>query len=179
MRKDTACEWEQCIVIIIVIKSVSSDEQALAGRTRRAVVPPDFSLTCYLHVMMGRKQAVNIMSIGYLADFLCPVSGAMDMPQFWCTDIFRATPSTFLRDLEELYVEVTRTWCFTAKDWNWPHHGQQVWRRGKLLTGFHLQGLKMILSDCEVCCVKSVGGGRYSTRIGNISIWRPKSKWPT
>ena len=46
----------------------------------------------------------------------------------------------------ELYVEVTRTWCFMAKDLNWPHyHSQEVWRRQKLLTGFHLQGLRMIL----------------------------------
>ena len=29
--------------------------------------------------------------------------------------------------------------CFTAKDLNWPHHhGQQVWRRRKLLSDFHL-----------------------------------------
>ena len=80
----------------------------------------------------------------------------------------------------ELYVEVTRTWCFMAKDLNWPHHhGQQVWCRRKLLTGFHLQGLRMILTDCEVCCVKSVGGCHYSVRIGNISKWWSQSKWPT
>ena len=36
-------------------------------------------------------------------------------------------------------IEVTRTWCFTVKDLNWPHHhGQQVWRRRKLLSDFHL-----------------------------------------
>ena len=26
----------------------------------------------------------------------------------------------------------------------------------------------MILSDCEVCCVKSVGGDKLNTKIGNI-----------
>ena len=32
----------------------------------------------------------------------------------------------------ELYVEVMRNWCSTAKDLNWPHHhGQQVWCRRK------------------------------------------------
>ena len=84
-----------------LIKAASSDEQALAGRACRTAAPSDCMLTCYLHVMMGRKHAVNIMSIRWcLSDFLCPVGGAMDMTQFWCTDIFRATPSTFLRDLE-------------------------------------------------------------------------------
>ena len=40
----------------------------------------------------------------------------------------------------ELYVEVTRTWCSMAKDWNWLHrHNQQVWRRIKISITFHLQ----------------------------------------
>ena len=55
----------------------------------------------------------------------------------------------------------------------------EVWRRQKLLITFHLQGLRMILTDCEVCCVKSVGGYHYRARIGNISKWQPQSKWPT
>ena len=37
----------------------------------------------------------------------------------------------------------------------------------------------MILSDFEVGGVTSVGGDNVCARIGNISIWWPKSKWPT
>ena len=37
----------------------------------------------------------------------------------------------------------------------------------------------MILSECEVSGVTSVGGDNYSMKIGNISKWWPKSKWPT
>ena len=35
------------------------------------------------------------------------------------------------------------------------HH---VGRRQKLSITFHVQGLRMILSECEVCGVQSVGG---------------------
>ena len=41
---------------------------------------------------------------------------------------------------------------------------------------FHLQGQRMILSDCEVSGVTSVGGDNLSTKIDNISKWRSKSK---
>ena len=85
-----------------LIKAASSDERALAICTRQALVPSDCALTCYLHVTMGRKQAVNISIRRCLSDFLCPVGGAMDMTQFWCTDICRAPPSTFLRDLAQI-----------------------------------------------------------------------------
>ena len=88
-------------------------------------------------------------------------------------------PERFGRD-RKLYEEVMRTWCFTAKDLNWPLHcGQQVWRRIKILITFHLQSQRMILSDCEATGVTSVGGDNFSTKIGNISKWRPHSKWPT
>ena len=91
-------------------------------------------------------------------DFLCPVGGTMDITKYWCTDIFRATPSTL------------------AKDLNGRHsHGQQVWRRRKLFIKFHLQGQTMILTDCEVCGVESVGGGREIMRYSIISKWRPNS----
>ena len=46
-------------------------------------------------------------------------------------------------------------------------------------NNFYLFGQRMILSDCEVTGVMSVGGDHLSTKIGNISKWRPKSKWPT
>ena len=79
----------------------------------------------------------------------------------------------------ELYEEVMRTWCFTAKDLNWPlHHGQQVWCRIKFLITFHLQGQRIILSDCEATGVTSVECN-FSTKTGNISKWWPQSKWPT
>ena len=43
-----------------------------------------------------------------------------------------------------------------AKHQNGPHHhAHQVWRRQKLLITFHLQGLRMILSEFEVYGVKS------------------------
>ena len=41
---------------------------------------------------------------------------------------------------------------------------------------FHLQGQTMILSNCDVCGVESVGGGRYTKGYANISKWRPKIK---
>ena len=70
----------------------------------QSVPPSDCALTCYFHLMLGRKQAVNVMSIGWcLSDFLCPVGGALDMTQYWCTDIFGATPSIFLRDLAKSF----------------------------------------------------------------------------
>ena len=88
-------------------------------------------------------------------------------------------PERFGRD-RKLYEEVMRTWCFAAKDLNWPLHcGQQVWCRIKISITFHLQGQRMILSDCEVDGVKSVRGDNVSTKIRNISKWRQKAKWPT
>ena len=89
--------------------------------------------------------------VNCLSDFLCPVGGAMDMTQYWCTDLFMATPSRFLRDLAEIKISIT----------------------------FHLQGQRMILSDCETPGVTSVGGDNLSTKFGNSSKWWPKSKWPT
>ena len=47
----------------------------------------------------------------------------------------------------KLYVDVLRTSCLA----NWPHHhAHQVWCRQKLLITFHLQGLRMILTLCDV-----------------------------
>ena len=47
----------------------------------------------------------------------------------------------------KLYVEVIKTWCFTAKEKKSFHrHVHQVWRSGKIFITFHLQGMKMILS---------------------------------
>ena len=98
-----------------LIEAASSDERALAVRACRAAVPSDCALTCYFHVMMGRKQAVNIISIRWcLSDFLCPVGGTMDMTQFWCTDICRAPPSTFLRDLAQIGHCMVKLWGLDA-----------------------------------------------------------------
>ena len=70
---------------------------------RQAAAPSVCTLTCYFHVMLGRKRAANVMSVEWcLSDFLCPVGGAMDMTQYWCTDLFGATPSVFLGDLAEI-----------------------------------------------------------------------------
>ena len=92
--------------------------------------------------------------------------------------VYLYIPERFDRD-RKLY-EVMRTWCFMAKDLNWPIHcGQQVWLRIKILITFHLQGQRMILSDCEATGVTSVGGDNFSTKIGNISKWWPKAKWQT
>ena len=56
---------------------------ALAGRAHWAAALLDCTLPFYFHVMMWRKQVVNIMSLGsYFSDFLCPVGGAVDMTQF-------------------------------------------------------------------------------------------------
>ena len=77
----------------------------------------------------------------------------------------------------KLYVEVRGTWCFTAKDLNGQHHHrQQVWCSIKIFITFHHQGQTMILTDCEVCGVESVRGGRYNKRYANISKWWPKIK---
>ena len=133
---------------------------------------------------MWRKQAVNVSSVGWCLSFT-PVSSG------WCYgyDTVLMHRHNQGKNLYmyvefgvdgELYDEVRGTWCFVAKSLNgWHHHGQLVWRRIKLFITFNLQDQTMILTDCEVCCVKSVGGCRYSTRIGNISKWRQKSKWTT
>ena len=54
----------------------------------------------HLQVIVGRKQAGNVMSIGYLSDFLCPVGGAMDMTQF-CFVCFLAFSGFIDRIVEE------------------------------------------------------------------------------
>ena len=78
------------------------------------------------------------------------------------------------------YEEVMRTWCFMTKVFcGGYHHGQQVWRRIKIFLACHWHSLRSILSDCEVGGVQSVGGRCESMMYGNISKWRPKSKWPT
>ena len=59
----------------------------------------------------------------------------------------------------KLYVEVIRTSCFMVKHENGPHHDTHlVWRRRKLLITFHSQGLRMIMSELEVCGVQAAGG---------------------
>ena len=42
---------------------------------------------------------MNIWYIGCLSEFLCPVGGAMDMTQYWCMEVFRATLYTWLMNL--------------------------------------------------------------------------------
>ena len=80
----------------------------------------------------------------------------------------------------KLYVEVIRTLCFMAKLENGRHcPTDQIWHRWKLLISFHLQGLKMILSECDISGVKSVGGVHKNTRHRNGKKWQGKSKWPT
>ena len=49
----------------------------------------------------------------------------------------------------------------------------------KIFLACHWHSLRSILSGCEVCGVKSVGGDNVSMRIPNISKWQPKSKGPT
>ena len=57
----------------------------------------------------------------------------------------------------KLYGEVIGTWCFMAKHENgWHHDTHYVCRR--LLITFHVQVLRMKLSELEVCGVQSVGG---------------------
>ena len=100
------------------IKTASSDERALTVRAHRVAALSDCVLTCYKHVMMGRKQAVNVMSIRWcLSDFLCPVGGAMDMTQYWCTDLFMATPSRFLRDLAKIGNSMKKLLGLDASWW--------------------------------------------------------------
>ena len=48
-----------------------------------------------------------------------------------------------------------------------------------LFITFQIQGQMMILADCEVCGVESVGGGHEIMRYGIMSKWWPNSKWPT
>ena len=60
-----------------------------------------------------------------------------------------------------MYVGGMRSSCFMAKCGNSQHrHGHQEERRQKLLITFHLQGLKVVLSEFEVGAMKSVGGVR-------------------
>ena len=84
----------------------------------------------------------------------------------------------------KLYVEVIRTSCFMAKHENGSDHDtQHVWHGRKLLITFDVQGLRMILSELEVCGVQSVSGVCSSTRHGNGSKWewngKFESKWLT
>ena len=54
----------------------------------------------------------------------------------------------------KLYVEVMMTWCLTAKEVNCFHrHAHQVWQNVKISITFDLQGMKMMLSECEDCGV--------------------------
>ena len=53
-----------------------------------------------------------------------------------------------------LHVEVIRTWCLTGKENNGvSRHAHQVWHSWKISVTFVLQGIKMILSECEDCGV--------------------------
>ena len=58
----------------------------------------------------------------------------------------------------KLYVEVLRTWCIMAWKWTAPWHPPCLTLTPKLLITFHLQGLRMIMSELEVCGVQAVGG---------------------
>ena len=53
-----------------------------------------------------------------------------------------------------LHVEVIRIWCLTAKGKNGVRrHAHQVWHSWMISITFVLQGMKMILSECEDCGV--------------------------
>ena len=92
---------------------------------------------------MGRKQAVNVMMFVWL-----PVSTGWHYGYdtvLMHRDIQDDSPYIPERFgvHGELYVEVTITWCFTAKDLNGPHHhAHQVWRSWKKSLTVHLQGMK-------------------------------------
>ena len=65
----------------------------------------------------------------------------------------------------KLYVEVIKTWCFMAKEKNGFHrHAHQTWRSRKISITFHLQGMKMILSECEDCGVWALGQDSFQSR---------------
>ena len=54
----------------------------------------------------------------------------------------------------KLYVEVIKPWCFKAKENNGFHcPAHQVWRSWKISIAVDLQGMKMILRECEDCGV--------------------------
>ena len=54
----------------------------------------------------------------------------------------------------ELDAEVTLTRCFMAKDLNGPHRPtHQVCRSKKISITFDLQGMRMMLSECQDCGV--------------------------
>ena len=111
---------------------------------------------------MGRKQEVNVVSIRWcLSDFRWPVGGAMDMTQVRCIGIFRATPSTLLRNLVWMGNCVLKELMVNSKWENGFHrHAHQVWQSQKLSTTFDLQSM----SECEDCGVKSLGEDNFWTR---------------
>ena len=60
-----------------------------------------------------------------------------------------------------------------TKDFNGGHRNwQQGWRRIKIFLACLWHGLRSILTDCEVCGVKSVGGrcGKYDARQYFITL---------
>ena len=82
-----------------------------------------------------------------------------------------ATPSRFLRDLAKIGKSMKKLLgCFMTKDFNGGHrHYQQVWRRIKIFLACLWHGLMIILTDCEVCGVQSVGERSESMMSDNIS----------
>ena len=61
-----------------------------------------------------------------------------------------------------LYVEVTKPWCLTAKEKKiFYRHSHHAWCSWKISITFDLQGMKMMLSECEDCAVKALGGDNF------------------
>ena len=137
----------------------------------RQAVLSDCTLTCYLHVTTGRKQAVNFMTIGRrLSDFLCLI-------WIWIwhsfdAQICRAPPSTFLRDL----AQIGHVW--------WSYEDLMLHGEGfKVTLGCSAVGLRAhLLLSCDVTsCVQwvalwiwhSIDAQIYSGRLTLYSweIW--------
>ena len=58
---------------------------------------------------------------------------------------------------QTMWSQVMRVWNFMARHRNSPcHHGNQEWRKKKILITFHLQCLKMFLNKFEVGQMKSL-----------------------
>ena len=67
-----------------------------------------------------------------------------------------------------MWSDVMRVWNFIARHRNSPRrHGNQEYRRKKLLITFHLQCLKMFKSNFEVGVIKSLWAVRSNMMCGN------------
>ena len=79
-----------------------------------------------------------------------------------------ASPSTFLRVLVYMGNCIWKLhWleCFMAKDLNGPHRpAHQVWRSKKISITFDLQGMRMMLSECQDCGIWALGEDSFQSR---------------